>query len=51
MDINRLSDKFSKVKFLDNEAVSELSNNLTLPKISRCTVIWMSKFKLFQQVH
>ena len=26
------------VKFSDTEAVSELSENLTLPKISRCTV-------------
>ena len=26
------------VKFLDTEEVSELCENLTLPKISRCTV-------------
>ena len=40
IDIYRLSDKFSKVKFSDTEAVSELSEDLTLPKISRYTVLY-----------
>ena len=34
-----MSAKFLKVKFSDTEAVSKLSENLTLPKISCCTVV------------
>ena len=40
---DQLGDKFTKVKFSDTEAVSELSKILTLPKISRCTVVQMNE--------